>query len=192
LFHRLQDLARQDKIQSIQLDFSNSEKLSHVMEALKNAHLPISVFDLSNAWHEAYQIGVEGLKHLVNQVRGQALPNSILLLTNNVYIQSKIGPQYRIGAFGYIGASFEKILPGSKAERKFYDYLRRIETHDNGDYTDLFIHGSLDISKTSVMNPHGRLPDEVVYSGYKFKKNGKAESRSVHRSDCMDSVYSKK
>ena len=81
LFERVQSLARQNRIQVLQGNLTDTNRLRGIGEELAARGLAISVFDMSNAWEPKY-IGPKGVD-LATQALSPALrPESILIATN--------------------------------------------------------------------------------------------------------------
>lgn len=180
LFHRLRTLAQQDKIQSIQLDYSKPQEVSKMLTALEKANLNISVFDFSNAWQKAYNIGVDGLKGMVDLIRSRALPNSVLLLTDHIVLKDAkgLGKHLGDGEFGYVGVHFGTIQAGSASEKAFYDLLRmgeqRSEEFLEAERKNFFLSRKnffepTALSQATVLNPHCDKAEATIYLGWTVK-----------------------
>lgn len=106
-YEHLAALARAGKIEAHKLDLGNSKERGALVQAVREVGYELAVVDLSNAWHPQY-LKRDELELLMKDLEKIVKPNTILLITNNASLKSRL--QYLKGQaslWDYFGFTFE-------------------------------------------------------------------------------------
>jgi hypothetical protein len=126
LFSRVHQLAREGKLQALQLDFSNENEVEKVVEALSKSKAPkLSILDLSNAWWSQY-IGKDQTARALELFKPVSQSKSLLLLTQIAQSQRLVT---YMNDWHYFGFTFDKLFRGSNVRTFLYKHL----PHDKSD-----------------------------------------------------------
>jgi hypothetical protein len=90
LFYKLQEMARNGRIRSLQVDYNHVGQVDRLMQSLQRSGIPLSVLDLSNAWDPAY-IKRENLKKVLLSASTISQSKSLFLITESTQVKDRWG-----------------------------------------------------------------------------------------------------
>jgi hypothetical protein len=104
LFSRLSQMAKEGRLQSIELDFSSPAALKKVVRTIQAKRLRLSVLDLSNAWQPVY-LGLAATARAIEQF--SALSDQAIWLGTQqiVTVRDRRG----LSDFAYFGVEFKQM-----------------------------------------------------------------------------------
>jgi hypothetical protein len=142
LFKRLSLLAKQERIESHQIDLQNSVQVFKLIAGIQNFRLRVSVLDISNAWHPQYT-SLNNLEFLVKSMIPVSTKDTILLLTNYADQKSKdLYPNISSNIWNYFGFKFDNFY-SEGAIHNFFKHILNLHEIAHNAILDIPLNSSI-------------------------------------------------